>query len=131
MMEKTVKFLNDAKTFFIATINNDKPEVRPFGAIGVFENKLYIMTGAKKDVAKQIELNNNVAITAMYNGNWIRISTKLIKDERIEAKKAMLDQNPNLRGMYNENDSNMVVYYLKDAKSTFCSFTEAPTKEEF
>lgn len=130
-MEKTVKFLLEAKTFYLATINGNKPEVRPFGAISCYDNKLYIMTGRKKDVAKQIEKNNNVAITAMLNGEWIRINTTLIEDSRIEAKCAMLDQNPNLRGMYNENDQNMVVYYFKDAVSTFNSFTSVPVKEEF
>lgn len=130
-MEKTINFLKEAQTFYLATINNNKPEIRPFGAISCYNGKLYIMTGAKKDVAKQIELNNNVAISAMCGGNWIRISTTLIKDEDINAKKAMLDQNPNLRNMYNENDSNMVVYYFKNTKSTFCSFTSNPFNEEF
>lgn len=67
----------------------------------------------------------------MCGGNWIRINTTLIKDENINAKKAMLDQNPDLRSMYNENDSNMIVYYLKNTKSTFCSFTSNPFVEEF
>ena len=130
-MDKTIKFLNDAKVFFVATINDNTPEVRPFGAINVYNNKLYIMTGAKKDVAKQIDANNNVAISAILNGNWIRIKTKLVKDESIEAKKSMLDNNPSLRGMYNELDPNMVIYYLSDATSTIYSFTNKPITEKF
>ena len=130
-MEKTIKFLNDAKVFFVATINDNTPEVRPFGAINVYNNKLYIMTGAKKDVAKQIDANNNVAISDILNGNWIRIKTKLVKDESIEAKKSMLDNNPSLRGMYNELDPNMVIYYLSDATSTIYSFTNKPITEKF
>ncbi len=130
-MEKTIKFLNDAKVFFVATINGNTPEVRPFGAINVYNDKLYIITGAKKDVAKQIDANNNVAISAILNGNWIRIKTKLVKDESIEAKKSMLDNNSSLRGMYNELDSNMVIYYLSDATSTIYSFTDKPITEKF
>lgn len=130
-MEKTINFLKEAKTFFIATVNNGNPEVRPFGAFSVYNDKLYIITGAKKAVAKQIDLNNNVAISACYDGKWIRINTTLIKDESIDAKRAMLDQNPNLRSMYNENDDNMVVYYFKNTTSAFYSFTSAPSKEEF
>ena len=44
----------------------------------------------------------------------------------MEAKKDMLDKNPNLRGMYNELDDNTIVLYLNNSKATFYSFTEKP-----
>ena len=40
------------------------------------------------------------------NCKWIRIEGKLIPDDRMEAKKDMLDKNPELRGMYSEFDDN-------------------------
>ena len=43
----------------------------------------------------------------------------------------MLDAYPELRAMYNENDGNTAVYYLKDAKATVSSFTAAPIEIEF
>lgn len=130
-MEKTVKFLNEAKVFFVSTVNGDKPDVRPFGAINVFEGKLYLVTSNEKAVYKQIEKNNNVAISAVCGGYWIRINTKLVKDDRVEAKRAMLDANPNLRAMYNENDGKVEVLYFTDTVSTISSFTEAPVVEKF
>ena len=60
-----------------------------------------------------------------------RVSGKLIPDDRVEAKKDMLDKNPNLRGMYNENDDNTIVLYFEDAVATFSSFTEAPKEIRF
>ena len=36
----------------------------------------------------------------------------------------MLDKNPNLRGMYNESDSNTAVLYFENGKATISSFTE-------
>ncbi len=130
-MEKTVKFLNEAGVFFVSTINGNKPEVRPFGALNVFESKLYLITSNEKDVFKQIEKNNNVAISAVCGDKWIRINAKLVKDDRIEAKRAMLDANPNLRVMYNENDGKVEVLYLSDAISTISSFTAEPQIEKF
>ena len=130
-MEKTVKFLNEAGVFFVSTINGNKPEVRPFGALNVYDGKLYLITNNKKDVFKQIEKNNNVAISAVCGSKWIRINTKLVKDERVAAKKAMLDANPNLRAMYNENDGKVEVLYFTDTVSTISSFTEAPVVEKF
>ena len=52
-------------------------------------------------------------------------------DERVEAKKDMLDKNPSLRGMYNENDGNTIVLYLKNAVATLSSFTHDPEEFEF
>lgn len=131
-MNKTVDFLKEARVFFISTINEDKPEVRPFGAINVFNGKLYLTTSNTKDVYKQMVKNNNIAISAMNaNGEWIRISAKAIVDNDRAARVSMLDNNPNLRSMYNEDDGKFEVFYLKDAKTTISSFSKAPVVEEF
>jgi len=125
-MKEVYEFLKSAKVYYLATVDGDKPRVRPFGTIEIFEDKLYIQTGKKKDVYKQIEKNNNVEICAFNEGKWIRISTKLIADDRLEPKKDMLDKNPELRAMYDENDDNTIVLYLKDAIATISSFTDMP-----
>ena len=125
-MNEVYEFLKEAKTYYLATIDNDKPRVRPFGTVNIFENKLYIQTGKSKEVYKQIENNNNVEICAFDKGKWIRIEGKLIADDRVEAKKSMLDNYPELRGMYNENDDNTIVLYLENFKAIIYSFTDAP-----
>ncbi len=125
-MNEIYDFLKNSGVYFLATVDGDTPKVRPFGTIEIFENKLYIQTGKSKDVYKQIEKNNNVEISAFNNGRWIRISTKLIPDDRREAKKDMLDKNPQLRGMYNEDDDNTIVLYLDSYKAVMYSFTEPP-----
>ena len=59
------------------------------------------------------------------------MSGKLVLDDRIEAKKDMLDKNPNLRSMYDENDENTAVLYFESGKATISSFTEPPKMIEF
>ncbi len=130
-MEEVEKFLKECGTYYIATIEGDKPRVRPFGTVNIFEGKLYIQTGKSKNVSKQIEKNNNVEICAFKDGKWIRISGKLVLDDRIEAKKDMLDKNPSLRGMYDENDDNTAVLYFESATAVVSSFTEPPRIIEF
>ena len=49
----------------------------------------------------------------------------------VEIKKAMLDANPSLRSMYDENDSNTAVYYLTNAHATISSFTASPVEIDF
>ena len=129
VMEKVYEFIkHDCHgTYYLATVDSAdgemKPRVRPFGTVNIFEGKLYIQTGHKKDVAKQIAANPKVELCC-YDGqtNWLRLSGTLVEDERIEAKKSMLDAYPELRGMYDENDGNTAVYFFKDATARFDSF---------
>jgi uncharacterized pyridoxamine 5'-phosphate oxidase family protein len=130
-MKEVQEFLKECGVYYLATVEDDQPRVRPFGTAEIFEDKLYIQTGKKKDVYKQIEENNKVEICAFKDGKWIRISGELVPDDRVEAKKDMLDKNPNLRGMYNENDDNTIVLYFKSGKAVISSFTEAPIEIEF
>lgn len=130
-MEEVQKFLKECGVYYLATMEGDQPRVRPFGTAEIFENHLYIETGKKKDVFKQIQKNNKVEICGFKDGKWIRISGKLILDDRIEAKKDMLDKNPELRSMYDENDSNTAVLYFESGKAIISSFTEIPKIIEF
>ena len=131
MEEEVQKFLKECGVYYLATVDGNEPRVRPFGTAEIFENRLYIQTGKKKDVYKQIEANNNVELCGFKDGKWIRVSGKLVPDDRIEAKKDMLDKNPELRGMYNENDDNTIVLYFENAKAVISSFTEEPKVIEF
>ena len=130
-MKEVMEFLKEAGVYYLATVEGNKPKVRPFGTIEIFEDKLYIQTGKKKAVYKQILDNPNVEICAFKDGKWIRLSGELVPDDRVEAKKDMLDKNPNLRGMYNENDDNTIVLYFKNAKAVISSFTEGERVIEF
>lgn len=130
-MKKVYDFLKEAGTYYLATVEGDQPRVRPFGTVNIFENKLYIQTGKVKSVSKQIAANGKVEICAFKDGVWLRLAGELVEDDRIEAKKAMLDAYPELRGMYDENDDNTQVLYFKNASATFSSFTAAPETVSF
>lgn len=132
-MQQARDFLHAAGVYFLATVDGDAPQVRPFGTAEIIEGKLYIQTGYVKNVAKQIAANPKVAICAYRadEGRWLRISATLVEDTRVEVKKAMLDANPGLRSMYDENDGNTAVFFLKDAKATISSFTADPIAIDF
>ncbi len=130
-MERVVKFLKEAETYYLATVDGDQPRVRPFGTANVFEGKLYIQTGKVKDVSKQIHKNPKVEICAFKNGEWLRVAGELIEDERTEAKQAMLDAYPSLQGMYKADDGNTEVFYFTNATATFSSFTKEPETVKF
>jgi len=105
-MIEVYEFLKDCGVYYLATMDGNQPRVRPFGTVSIFDNHLYIQTGKSKNVSKQIEANPNVEICAFKDGKWIRVTGKLIRDDRIEPKKDMLDKYPDLKSMYSAEDDN-------------------------
>ena len=130
-MQRVADFLKEAETYYLASVDGDQPRVRPFGTINIFEGKLYIQTGKVKDVSKQIHANPKVELCAFKDGRWLRLSGKLVEDDRIEAKQSMLDAYPSLQGMYKAYDGNTEVFYFEDATAVFSSFTSEPEVVEF
>ena len=124
--ERICKFLDEAQTYYLATVEGDQPRVRPFGTALVFEDKLYIQTGKVKAVSKQLAANPKAEICAFCGGNWLRVSGELVNDDRREPKAAMLEKMPSLKALYSADDDNTQVLYFKNATATFSSFTEAP-----
>ena len=130
-MKEVFEFLKECKTFYLATVEGKQPRVRPFGAINIFEDKLYIQTGKSKNVSKQMQINPSVEICAFMDGKWLRLEGKVKRDDRISAKESMLDANPMLKNMYSADDDNTEVLYFEKAKATFYSFTDKPKTIEF
>ena len=130
-MERVCQFLKDVGTYYLATLEGDQPRVRPFGTAHIFDGRLYIQTGKVKAVSRQILANPKVEICAFKDGVWLRVAGELVEDDRVEAKKSMLDAYPELRSMYDENDGNTQVFYFRNATATFSSFTAPPQTVEF
>ena len=130
-MKDTYEFLKSAGVYYLATVEGDQPRVRPFGTVDIFEGHLYIQTGKKKEVARQLAANPKAEICAFKDGTWLRLSGTLVEDDRREAKKHMLDSYPELRAMYNEDDGNTMVLYFKYATAVFSSFTAPPRTVKF
>ena len=130
-MNDVYQFLKKADTYYLATVEGDQPRVRPFGTVELFEDKIYIQTGKVKPVSKQLHANPKAEICAFCEGKWIRVACELEADERVEAKKHMLDAYPMLREMYDENDDNTEVFFLKNGTATFCAFGQEPRVVKF
>ena len=130
-MQRVLEFLKKAEVYYLATVEGDQPRVRPFGTIHEFEGKLYIQTGKIKPTSKQIKANPKVEICAFMEDTWLRVVCELVEDDRVEAKKSMLDAYPYLRKMYDENDGNTEVLYMQNATAYFHSFGKLPEEISF
>lgn len=130
-MKKTYEFLKKCGTYYLATIDGDRPRVRPFGTVHIFEGKLYIQTGKVKKVSKQMHANPNIEISAFIGDKWIRLEATAVEDERLEAQQSMLDEYPSLQNMYKAGDGNTEVWYLKDAAARIISLGGEVVTENF
>ena len=130
-MQEVYEFLKACGTYYLATLEGDQPRVRPCGTIDIFEDKLYIQTGKVKDVSKEMQANPKVEICAFDGQKWIRVAGEVVRDDRVEPKKHMLDSYPNLQALYRADDDNTEVLYLKNATATISSFTEEPKVIKF
>ena len=130
-MQEVYEFLKACGTYYLATVEGDQPRVRPFGTIDIFEDKLYIQTGKVKDVSKEMQANPKIEICAFDGQKWIRVAGEVVRDDRVEPKKHMLDSYPNLQALYRADDDNTEVLYLKNATATIYSFTEEPKVIKF
>ena len=127
--EKIVEFLKDSGMYYIATVDGEgQPHVRIFTSRVVVDGKVYIQTNKTKDVFKQIIANPKVEICAFSKGKWMRVTGELVHDDTTEARKKVLDAQPELRTAYHydENDGVCAVFYFDHAKAVTYSFTSDP-----
>ena len=132
-MQEVFDFIKKCGTYYLATVDGDQARVRPFGTVNLFDGKLYIQTGKIKDCAKQMIANPKVELCCFDgpSGTWLRLAGTAVLDDRVEPQESMLEEYPNLRAMYTPGDGNTAVFYLKDARATFASFTAPARTVEF
>lgn len=131
-MRKVYQFFKDNPTFFLATTEGDQPRVRPFGAVAVFEERLYICTNIKKDVYQQMIANPKVELCGMDQaGGWLRVAATAVEDDRVAPRAQMLEENPSLKGAYSPEDGLFCVLWLENATATYGSFSAETWTETF
>ena len=131
-LQEVYDFLQGCGHYYLATVEDGQPRVRPFGSLAIFEGKIYFQTGKIKDVSKQMAANPKIEICAFDGkGMWIRVQAVAVDDPRREAKQFLLDAHPSLKNMYSADDDNTQVLYLKDAAARFYSFAGEPRIVKF
>ncbi len=130
-MEEIYEFLKAVGTYYLATVENGRPRVRPLGTVDLFDGALTIQTGLSKPVAQQIKAEPRVELCAFDGTRWLRVAADAVEDPRVEAPEHMLEAYPSLRAMYAPGDGNTAVFRLVNAEATFSSFTAAPRTVRF
>ncbi|MBN2048000.1 MAG: pyridoxamine 5'-phosphate oxidase family protein [Anaerolineaceae bacterium] len=126
-MNRVVEALREAGIFYLATVEGDQPRVRPFGAVMEYEGRIYTCTNNTKNVFAQLMENPKAEICGCRpDGTWVRVTGKLIRDDRDEAREAMLEHLPGLRNRYQVGDGVFEVFYLEDLSAFLYSMSAEP-----
>ncbi len=116
-MSKIADFLNETRTFFLATVDGDQPKLRPLGAFLEEDGKIIFGVGNFKNVYKQMMANPKVEIASCKNdGHWLRYTGTARFESDGKYAEMMLDRTPALRNIYNEESGNkLMCFYLENA----------------
>lgn len=116
-MSKIGDFLKATGTFFLATVDGDRPRLRPLGLFIDENGKIIFGVGDFKEVYKQLCADPYAEIVACKpDGHWLRYSGRAVfeTDPRYEA--AALEAMPDLQNVYNEKTGyHLMMFHLEDA----------------
>ena len=102
-MEYINTFLDNARTFTLATTDGDQPKMRVLGLKIPMDDKIYFAVGTFKDVYKQLQANPKCEILASIKADFLRWDGKaeFSDDPRLQA---FVEQNvPAIAQMYAAN----------------------------
>lgn len=126
MLQKALQFLQENKPFYIATVEDGKPRVRPFGLAFEHGGKLWFGTANTKPIYRQLQANSNVEIsTTSPTAAWVRLSGKAVFESNFDAKRKAFELMPTLSDIYKSGpeDPTFEVFYLADAEVVFQSMS--------
>ena len=115
-MSKISDFLKETGVFFMATVDGDRPALRPLGAFLDVDGKIIFGVGDFKNVYRQLQANPYAEIVACKkDGHWLRYSGKAVfeTDERYAQQ---MIATAGLDMIYNEETGNkLMTFHLEDA----------------
>lgn len=120
-MNEVIRFLQDCKTFYLATADGDQPRVRPLGVAFEYEGKIAFTTNNTKDMFKQMKANPKVEMCACNaEGKYLRIAGTVGFSHSTDAARAKaLEAAPMLANMYKVDDGIFEVFTLESGEATF------------
>ena len=131
---KLADYLLEAKTFYLATVADNKPSVRPIGGKPAFDetgfvladDKIYFYTDSSKPMYRQMKGNPNIAMTFLVNSGFVRVAAKAVFEDNKDIKQRMLEENKSLTQLYKKDDAVFQVYTLEEVHAFLFVKGQAP-----
>lgn len=130
-MKRIIDFLEKNNSGSLATINNGKPRVRPFGFRFYDNGRFYFSTANTKDVFKQLKQNPFIEFTSTSKDMvTVRLSGEVIFTNDISVKEIVIEKAPYLKASYKgAGDPNFEVFYIEHGEIIMSDFSKNPNIE--
>jgi uncharacterized pyridoxamine 5'-phosphate oxidase family protein len=116
------EFLKENSPFYLATIKDKAPKLRPMGFVMEHNDKIYFGAGSQKQVYRQMVDNPSVEIAvAGKDGSWLRIAGSVVFDDSPDIFEEATKVFPPLKEMYPPNGPRLALFHLKDAVAAFAN----------
>jgi uncharacterized pyridoxamine 5'-phosphate oxidase family protein len=111
--------------YYVATVENGEPRVRPFGLVLEYQGRLYFGVGDQKASYRQLEEKPSLEISATdADKNWLRVRGEAVFDEDEELLKEIFRLKPHLEAQYTqENGPRLKPFYIKNAVAEVASLS--------
>ena len=118
MTEQSLKeisnFIDEAKIYYLATVDGDQPKNRPLGGHHIYDGRLMFTIGDHKNVYKQMQ----VEIVAFSKGKWLRYTGKAVFETDPKYSSFALEGSDFLQNIYNDKTGyHLALFHLEDAKA--------------
>jgi pyridoxamine 5'-phosphate oxidase len=118
--KEILAFITANPNHFLATTEDNKPHVRPFGTYRADDNGIIYFTQSAKDVYKQIVKNPEIETCYFANNITLRLQGRMEAVEDLELKKEIVASRPFLKPQVEQNGWDYLkVFILKNCKATY------------
>lgn len=132
MSEVLPILLDPSAVAYLATVDEGKPRVRPWGAPYLAEKtgRMYFSTSSTKAVYRQLLDNPYVEYSKTTADNvWIRVSGEIRFDDDPAIKEEIFRHEPFLSNIYQSLDNPVFkLFYLEQAKVTVDDYSPKPQR---
>lgn len=111
--DECFQFIRECGYFFLATVSEGKPHLRPMGMIYSDGKALFLATDKRKSVYEDLSANPFAELSSynLYTRMWIRISARAQEESSPKIRKAILDLYPMIRQEYTNQDEIFFVIF--------------------
>ncbi len=130
-MKEIIKFLKENPHGFLATVDEGKPRVRPFGFMFEEDGKLFFCTNSNKDVYKQLNTSPYIEYSVTSKDMvTIRISSTVKFCDEFDKKEKVLNASALVKRLYKSAENPILkVFYLEHGTATFSDFSGNPPRK--
>ena len=115
-MKNVLELLKKAGSFYLATLKDGKPDVRPMGLALPINDKIYIVLAKTMNLNAELEADNNIAISTYKDNAILRLYGEVELDDSDETIQAIYEMNGALEGMFPK--AVITPYFLKNVTAT-------------